>query len=288
MCKSPVRSGSGLFNLIICLIRDIIQKGYKRSDVRCTLSGKKRSKSEASILAHKLKPESFKLNEQTRDKIRQARLRYLQEHPKDTAWRTKKISYPEKLFQNLIEQNNLTEKYDIVREYSFFPYFIDFAFINIKLAVEIDGSQYWLKESKIKRDKEKEDALVAKGWKIYRIPEFKIKKDFSSIEKDFLEYLSTIELQPKVFTFENEIIEYEKIRRQNKLLKQQKSAQYFQMLDDEFEKRKKDFESIDKTRGWVSELSKLWGISHTQVRRYIENRNFQNCEVEQSGSLLGS
>lgn len=253
-------------------IRDIVQKGYKRSDVRYALSGHRRSKSEASILAHKLKPESFKLNEQTKDKIRQARLKYLKEHPEDTAWRTKKISYPEKLFQQLIEQNNLTSKYDIVREYSFFPYFIDFAFVNIKLAIEIDGSQHWLKESKIERDKEKEEVLVAKGWKLYRIPEFKIKKDFQNTQIEFLEYLNTLELQPKVFTFDNEIIEYEKVKQQNRSLRKQKAEQYFQNLEDEFEKRKKDFESIDKTWGWIGQLSKLWGISHTQVRRYIKNR----------------
>lgn len=95
-----------------------------------------------------------------------------------------------------------------------------------------------------------------------------------SWENEFLEYLDTIKSQPKIFTFENEIIEYEKIKQQNKLLKQQKTRQYFQNLDNEFEKRKKDFENIDKTWGWVGELSKLWGVSHTQVRRYIENRNF--------------
>ena len=44
-----------------------------------------RSTSEAQKLAHKKFPERFKLSEDTKEKIRQARLKYMKEHPEDTA-----------------------------------------------------------------------------------------------------------------------------------------------------------------------------------------------------------
>jgi very-short-patch-repair endonuclease len=251
-------------------IHDILKMGYARSLVRKTLHGHRRCISEAGKLAHKTKTDSFKLNEIAKDKIRKARLRYLKEHPEDTAWRTKNISYPEKIFKNIIENNNLTKQYDVVREYSVFPYFIDFAFVNIKLAVEIDGSQHWLKESKIKRDKEKTDHLILKGWKIYRIPEFKLKKEFEETKLQFLQHLKSIDVQPKLFTFDNEIIEYEKIKQQKRLqkeLQQQKRHNLQQLI---INNRIMDVKKNGQDWGYISKLSKLWNVSHTQVRRFLE------------------
>jgi very-short-patch-repair endonuclease len=249
-------------------------KDYPHHIVLFVTKNKRRSKSESIKLVHKLKPDSFKLSDKTKDKIRKKRLEFFKNNPEAvTSWRQKEISYPEKLFQQLVEKNELAKKYDIIREYSFFPYFIDFAFTNIKLAVEIDGSQHWLKESKIKRDKEKDQALINSGWKVYRIPAFKIQKEFEDLEKQFLEYLSTIEQQPKQFIFENDIIEYEKIKQQKKQQKRIKTQQYFSKLDDEFKKRKQDFDLDDKSSGITSRLSKLWNVSHTQVRRYLQKIN---------------
>lgn len=63
----------------------------------------------------------------------------------------------------------MPKKFQIVREYSVFPYFIDFAFPQIMLAVEIDGSQHEIKDRK-KRDMEKDIHLNNNGWRVYRIP----------------------------------------------------------------------------------------------------------------------
>jgi very-short-patch-repair endonuclease len=275
--QNTIRETNEITNTIVKLYNDgqslcDITKIYSRSIVRKVLHGKRRSRSEASRLAHKLKPENFKHSEISKGKMRQKRLEYFKNNPEAmTSWRQKGISYPEKIFQQLVQKNELTKKYDIVREYAFFPYFIDFAFVNIKLAVEIDGSQHWLKESKIKSDKEKDQVLMNNNWRVYRIPEFKLKKEFENTEEQFLKYLSIIEQQPKQFVFENEIIEYEKIKQQKKQQKRIKAAQYFSKLDNEFEKRKHEFDVIDKSRGYIGRLSKLWNVSHTQVRRYLEN-----------------
>lgn len=44
-----------------------------------------RSFSEAGKIAHKKYPEKFKQSEEAKDKLRQARLKYMKEHPEDTA-----------------------------------------------------------------------------------------------------------------------------------------------------------------------------------------------------------
>ena len=77
----------------------------------------------------------------------------MKNNPDKTAWRLSNVSYPEKLFIEYVESNGLDKKYSIVREYSVFPYFIDFAFVNQMVAIEIDGSQHLLPERKERDDK---------------------------------------------------------------------------------------------------------------------------------------
>ena len=104
----------------------------------------------------------------------------MKENPEKTAWRLSNISYPEKLFLDALSKYELDKKYLIVREYSFFPYFIDFAFINEKLAVEIDGSQHLEKERKI-RDEKKDKLLIENGWSVLRVAEGEVKKNISYV-----------------------------------------------------------------------------------------------------------
>lgn len=149
----------------ICRKYAIPSKSYVSNYV---LSGNTRNISEASKIAHKKYAKSFKHTEETKKKMREKRLSWMKEHPEKTAWRLKNMSYPEKCFQKMLEDNGLDKKYLIYREYSVFPYFIDFAFINKKVAVEIDGSQH-LEEDRKNRDNEKDALLISNGWRVIRI-----------------------------------------------------------------------------------------------------------------------
>jgi very-short-patch-repair endonuclease len=61
-----------------------------------------------------------------------------------------------------LEEKGYSSKYLIHREYSVFPYFIDFAFVEQKIAIEIDGSQHLLPERK-ERDEKKDALLIEQG-----------------------------------------------------------------------------------------------------------------------------
>lgn len=93
--------------------------------------------------------------------------------------RTKfEMSYPEKIANGTLKDLGFEFEY----EYHVHPYFIDFALLNYKIAIEIDGQQHKLVE-RAKMDKKKDALLLSKGWTVYRIkfPEENIKEKIKNI-----------------------------------------------------------------------------------------------------------
>ena len=126
-----------------------------------------RTKSESSKLAHSLYADKFKHSEESKQKLREKRIKWMKENPEKTAWRTSNLSYPEKVFLNKIKYIEYDKKYKIEREKSVFPFYIDFAFIEQKLAIEIDGSQHLLPD-RVLSDERKDTFLKENGWIIVR------------------------------------------------------------------------------------------------------------------------
>lgn len=148
-------------------IREIGEKYNikSKSKIITILGNNVRSYSEALKISHKKHPERFKHTEKTKQKIREKRLEFMKNNPEKTAWRMKNISYPEKSFKKIISENGLDKKFLIIREYSVFPFYIDFAFVYLKLAIEIDGSQHLL-ETRKQKDDEKDNLLIKNGWSV--------------------------------------------------------------------------------------------------------------------------
>jgi very-short-patch-repair endonuclease len=138
-----------------------------------------RSNSEAKIIANKKYPEKNRHTEDTKQKLREKRLKWMKENPEKTAWRQSNMSYPEKLFLDKIVEIGWDKKYLIIREKSFFPYFVDFAFEDFKVAVEIDGSQHQDKDRKLSDDK-KDKLLLSSGWNVIRITAQEIKNNLNN------------------------------------------------------------------------------------------------------------
>ena len=81
-------------------------------------------------------------------------------------WTSRKIiSYPEKFFMGILDNNHILYKHNLKCG----KYFIDFAIEDKKIALEIDGKQH-LYEDRQQKDKEKDKYLVDSGWIVYRIP----------------------------------------------------------------------------------------------------------------------
>jgi very-short-patch-repair endonuclease len=176
-------------------VKDLRKKFKIQSDdIKDILGNKVRSSSDAIKLAHKKYPENFKHTEESKKIMREKRLEFMKNNPEKTAWRLSNVSYPEKLCIEYIEKNSLDKKYSIVREYSVFPYFIDFAFVNEMVAIEIDGSQHLLPERK-ERDDKKDKLLNDLGWLVIRVSEKEIK---TNIDEVFKQILLILKDKPKI------------------------------------------------------------------------------------------
>ncbi len=81
-------------------------------------------------------------------------------------WNNKK-SYPEIFFTKVIENEFLDKNY--ISEFNVGIYSIDFAWVDKKLAIEIDGEQHQRFQDIIDRDKRKDDFLIMNEWKVLRI-----------------------------------------------------------------------------------------------------------------------
>ena len=89
-------------------------------------------------------------------------------------------SYPEKFFSEVII--NEFEDKNFEREYPLGKYSLDFAWVNKKKAIEIDGDQHIRFKDYSERDKRKDELSKNSGWKIMRIRW----RDFCNNTKEFI------------------------------------------------------------------------------------------------------
>lgn len=171
-------------------IRDLKSKYNIKSGTYLVnlLKGKIRNLSESNRVARKRYPERYKHTEESKSKLREKRLAFMKAHPEQTAWRQKNMSYPEEMFLKFLNERGYADKFLIQREYSIFPYFIDFAFVDLKIAIEIDGSQHLQLERKAK-DELKDALLIENGWRVIRIAESSVKEDWDSIQRVLDEHI---------------------------------------------------------------------------------------------------
>lgn len=214
------------------------------------------------------------------------RLKIMKMHPEKTAWRLKNLSYPEKVFKEKLEELEYDKKYLIVRERAIFPYFIDFAFENEKVAVEIDGSQHLLKDRKIK-DELKDKRLFKLGWRVLRFPAKNILYNIDLSLKELDSFLNSNVKSEIVGLIDNKTL-----KEQNK--KHKTRSEYFKNV------RENNFNEIHSNRiklindcvidfskyGWVIECSKLLKIKPQKVnawfKKYMSEFYQINCYKKKS------
>ncbi len=253
-------------------VKDLRKKFKLQSDdIKIILGNKVRSASEANKLAHKKYPNSFKHSEESKKIMREKRLEFMKNNPDKTAWRLSNVSYPEKLFIEYVESNGLNKKYSIIREYSMFPYFIDFAFVNQKVAIEVDGSQHLLPERK-KRDDKKDKLLNELGWFVVRISEKEIK---TNIEEVFNKVISILNEKPKVNNFKIGMVVHPK-----KYQKKERNEFGFTELEisSKFKQRKQVRPPLSVLLEQTKQMGfpktgKLYNVSENTIRKWIKAYN---------------
>jgi len=131
-----------------------------------------------------------KHSQESKDKISRARLKYLTENPDKVPYLlnhySKGPSYPEKYWKEIFDKYGV--KY--TEQYRIHLYQLDFALIEEKIDIEIDGNQHYSNEKAIKRDIRRDEYLENLGWKIIRIKWSDYKKLVD--KKDRINYVKSI------------------------------------------------------------------------------------------------
>ncbi len=222
----------------------------------------------------------YKIHPELRDLHRKQRCEFLsiQSNRDKTAWANRSngnYSYLERYFiDNYILPFSLQKKFNIINEYSVYPYFLDFAFLDIKLDIEIDGRCHFNNginriEHDIKRDKDLSD----KGWKVYRISYDEINLK-SSISKfiDFIENYKNYKYDENRQIIK--YLEYNKTRNQKKKDEKldKKSKRNIKIHDILLKIAKDDDIHLSKF-GWNKIVIKILNdndiIAKSNIRRFI-------------------
>ena len=152
---------------------------------------KTRSRSDSIKLSKKLKP--FCHSEKTKRKISEIRKEYIKNNPDKLPYlsnhRKYGDSYPEQYFETILINNNIiyTKKYRIS------IYELDFAIVDKKINIEVDGSQHYNNIKVIESDKRRNEFLKSDGWDIIRInwSEY-LKSDKEKYIIDLINYINNI------------------------------------------------------------------------------------------------
>jgi very-short-patch-repair endonuclease len=107
--------------------------------------------------------------QEVKDKISKARRKYLSENPDMVPYKlnhySKGPSYPERYWKKIFDKAEL----NYVEQYQIHTYQLDFALVEEKIDIEIDGDQHYLDRRIIKSDKHRNEYLENLGWKIIRV-----------------------------------------------------------------------------------------------------------------------
>jgi very-short-patch-repair endonuclease len=227
----------------------------------------------------------YENNEEAREVHRQHRIEYLKQRTGKTAWERRaagEMSYLEQWFYDeVVIKHNLTEKYDIVNELSVYPYFIDFAFQNIKVAVELDGKCHFIHgETRNGHDRKKDELLISQGWKVFRIGY--IENNEETIN-EFLTYISKIEAGEKELP--NRMFKYSEVKELKKpkrtweewlLQKRNLNLELNKPLIDLVKNSDIDF----STYGWVEQVAILIDKKPQTINRWMKKYMLEFYETK--------
>lgn len=220
-----------------------------------------------------------KHSEETKEKIRQGRFNYMKNNYEKTPWfksTNSLMTYGEEFLHKKLTELNFYSNYDIVCQYPIYPYFIDFAFINEKIALEFDGACHFINNERIEHDIIRDEKLNRLGWRVFRITY----KELTDFDFTLLSYFikNNSELSNK--KLENRLILYKEIK-PIKINKQELKT--FKYVEDQLILAEKLVSSnINFSKlGWVKEASLIINQPTQHVsdwlKRFLPDFYEQKC-----------
>lgn len=193
-------------------------------------------------------------------------------------------SYPEKWFMNVIQDNFDDKNY--VTELPVGKWFLDFAWKEKMLYIEIDGQQHKRYVDRQELDKEKDDFCKSLGWKCLRLSWEYIsnnKNEAIEIAKDFIDSgeLKEIKWESKL----------EKVLERNKRCEEQgkidsKGRHYETMLSESDWVNRKNLilgSNVDLTKfGWVLNVIKATGLSKKEIYNTVKHFNMDVYKLDRA------
>jgi very-short-patch-repair endonuclease len=257
-------------------LRELARKYNLKSPntIRLHLKGLTRSLSQAGELAHKKYPASFKHSIATKKLMSIRRLQWMKNNPEKTAWRLNGgMSYPEIVFKKELEDRGLDKLYTIEREKSVFPYYIDFAFLENRVAVEIDGSQH-KEEARLNKDITKDKILSKEGWRVFRVEAKQVRRDVKEVVNEVLKFVgesksydrSRVIVKKTKRELQAEILNTQRIENSGRTLKQTTASSNQRKVNrPKYEVLKKEVSEL----GFVG-TGKKYKVSDNAIRKWIK------------------
>lgn len=217
--------------------------------------------------------ENFKWTEEEKKQISERRKQFLKEHPEEHPWKrnTKFKSEPCEHLKTILKEKG----FDFIEEYTDtrweHNYSLDIAFLEKKIAIEINGNQHYNSNWELNEYYQKRhDYLTSNGWNVLEIHytwcyvENKIKEICEAIENN-----NTILFEEAKKLLEHKRLtklEKEQKRKENHLQKEQEKLNLIN-------KRKEQIlnSEVDLTKfGWVDKVSKITKLTRRQIARIVK------------------
>ena len=247
--------------------------GYRNTSKICELCNEKyKNKREHNLVCKCRRHKGYKHTEEEKKKISEQRKLYLKQHPENHPWK-RNGKFTSKPCETL--KKFLREKYTFVEEYTDtrweHNYSLDIAFLEKKIAIEINGNQHYNSNWELNEYYQKRhDYLTSNGWNVLEIHytwcyiEDKIKEICEAIDNN-----KTISFEETKKLLEHKRLtklEKEQKRKENHLQKEQEKLNLIN-------ERKKQILNCgeDLTKyGWLEKVSKLTNLTRRQIQRIVK------------------
>lgn len=194
----------------------------------------------------------------------------------------KRRSYPEGYIFKVLKNAGFFKKYTIEEKFPFSKYFLDFAFIDIKLDLEVDGEQHYITKEAIEHDKRRNEYVKSKGWAVYRICWSNFLKNKKEEIKELFDFIENIDNNTERYYNIEEVSNKKDKRKYGKIKDYLRAIKKINEIKNKPKIEKILNSDIDFSKfGWVSKSSKILEIYPEKVsrwmKRYMKNFYEEKC-----------